>query len=188
MSGSRVVGCDEVGRGCLAGPLVVGAVILAKTIEGLKDSKLLTRLQREKLDKVIRAEALAFGLGWVSASEIDELGLTSAVRLAMQRALAEIANDYDEIIIDGNYNYLANNPLARTMVKADQLVPAVSAASIIAKVARDDYMASLAVKYQHYGFDKHVGYGTKAHLLALAEFGASDIHRKSFSPIRELVL
>lgn len=183
-----IVGVDEVGRGCWAGPLVVGAVILSKPITGLKDSKLLTKPQREKLNEIIRSEALAFGLGWASPGEIDELGLTNAESLAIERALAEINCDYDEIIIDGNYNFLTSNPKCRVMIKADRLIPAVSGASIIAKVARDNYMASLGTKYQGYGFDKHVGYGTKAHLLALAEFGASDIHRKSFSPIKELAL
>lgn len=180
------VGIDEVGRGCLAGPLVAGAVVLAGPISGLKDSKLLTRLARERLDEIIRASALAFGLGWVSAVEIDKLGLTSAVALAMQRALAEIAIDYDEIIIDGNYNFLASNPLASTLVRADNLIPAVSAASIIAKVARDNYMIELADSYRDYGFEHHVGYGTKAHLLALAKFGASYIHRRSFAPVKAL--
>lgn len=181
-----IVGIDEVGRGCLAGPLVAGAVALAEPISGLKDSKLLTRASREKLDKIIRASALAVGLGWASASEIDELGLTSACSLAMSRALAEIDCEYDEIIIDGNYNFLACEPKARCLIKADQLAPAASAASIIAKVARDNFMRELASEYPDYGFEAHVGYGTKAHLLAIAEFGASDIHRRSFAPIKGL--
>jgi ribonuclease HII len=180
------VGIDEVGRGSLAGPLVVGAVILAKKITGLKDSKLLSRIQRERLDITIRREAAAFGLGWVSHDEIDELGLTGAVRLAMERALAEINENYDEVVIDGNYNFLAGNPKCRTLIRADQLVPAVSAASIIAKVARDNFMIALADNYKNYGFESHVGYCTRAHLLALSKFGPCEIHRKSFMPVKLL--
>jgi len=181
------VGIDEVGRGCWAGPLVAGAVILPAPIAGLKDSKLLSKLQRENLDKIIRQNAVSFGLGWVSPAEIDEVGLTDAVRLAMQRALAEITIEYDEIIIDGNYNFLPDNPTAKTMIKADRLVPAASAASIIAKVARDNFMIELAGQYQNYGFEKHVGYGTAAHLAALKSFGVCDIHRRSFKPIKALL-
>ncbi|HEY5667783.1 MAG TPA: ribonuclease HII, partial [Candidatus Saccharimonadales bacterium] len=134
-----VLGVDEVGRGCLAGPVVAGAVLLGKTIPGLADSKKLTRLQREKLDVVIRRRAKTFGIGWVSPQELDELGLTAAVRLAMQRAVAEINVPYDKLVIDGNYNFLPDMPGSQCIVKADALVPAVSAASIIAKVARDAY-------------------------------------------------
>src|SRR5438270_580180 len=123
-----IVGIDEVGRGSLAGPLVAGAVILEKPIEGLKDSKLLTRAQREKISAQIHIQALALGIGWVQHAEIDELGLTAATRLAMQRALSEIRHVCDEIIIDGNYNFLKSYPAAKTIIKADSSVPAVSAA------------------------------------------------------------
>lgn len=180
------VGIDEVGRGPLAGPLVAGAVVLAEPISGLKDSKLLSKIQREKLDKIIRDEALAFGIGWATAAEIDELGLTSSCRLAMKRALEEITLDYDEIIIDGNYNFLSENQKAKTLIKADALIPAVSAASIIAKVARDNYMVGLAEKFPGYGFEQNAGYGTVKHLAALAEFGPSNFHRFSFAPIKTL--
>lgn len=182
------VGVDEVGRGCWAGPLVVGAVVLERPIDGLKDSKLLSRSRREKLDKIIRLEARAFGLGWVSPAEIDELGLTRAMTLAIRRALEQIKLDYDEIIIDGKYNFLTDNVKAKTMIKADQLVPAVSAASIIAKVARDNFMIELADKYKNYGFDSHVGYGTAIHRVALAEFGPCELHRLSFRPIKEYTI
>ncbi|MGH7239593.1 MAG: ribonuclease HII [Candidatus Saccharimonadales bacterium] len=181
-----IVGIDEVGRGSLAGPLVAGAVVLDRPIRGLKDSKLLTRNQREKLDKTIRVKALALGLGWVGPSELDEIGLTAACRLAMSRALKQIICSYDEIIIDGNYNFLSSEPRVRTLIKADQLIPAVSAASIIAKVARDNFMIELASQYENYGFEKHAGYCTKAHLLALNEFGPCAIHRKSFMPVKLL--
>lgn len=180
------VGIDEVGRGCWAGPLAAGAVVLDKKITGLKDSKQLSRRQREKFAATIRLEALAWGLGWASATEIDDFGLTKAISLAMQRALAEIAVAYDEIIIDGNLNFLAENPKAKAVVKADIKFTVVSAASIIAKVARDQFMAGICGQYADYGFDKHVGYGTALHLEKLRLYGLSDLHRRSFKPIQAL--
>lgn len=179
-----VLGIDEVGRGCWAGPLVAGAVILKRAIPGVRDSKQLTRKAREALDIVIRRRAVAYGLGWVAPDELDEVGLTAAVRLAYRRALAEIATAYDQIIIDGNYNFLADLPNARAIVKADATVPAVSAASIIAKVARDRYMAQAALQYPGYGFERHVGYGTAAHAAALQQFGLCELHRRSFKPMQ----
>lgn len=179
-----LVGIDEVGRGCLAGPLVAGAVVLGPPIPGLRDSKKLTKKQREAFDTTIRASAIAFSLGWVMPAEIDTLGLTKAVRLAMQRALSAITAPYDSIIIDGNYNFLAAHPLSSTMVGADDLVPAVSAASIIAKVARDQWMAEAAPAYPGYAFERHVGYGTKAHIHALQTLGACELHRRSFKPVQ----
>ena len=182
-----IVGIDEVGRGCWAGPVVAGAVVLGMPIEGLTDSKLLTKKQRQRLAAEIQTKALATGLGWVEAAMVDELGITAAVRLAMQRALAEISIDYEEIIIDGQLNFLAENVKARALVKADLSVPAVSAASIIAKVARDQYMADLAASYPQYGFDKHVGYGTALHLAMLKLHGVSDLHRRSYKPVAALL-
>ncbi len=180
-----IVGVDEVGRGCWAGPLVAGAVLLDKPIEGLKDSKKLTKLQREKLEVTIRAKAVAIGLGWVEPAEIDSVGLTEAVRLAMHRAVAEITAQYSEIIIDGNYNFLADIPNTSTLVKADDLIPAVSAASIVAKVARDNWMAEhAATQFPGYGFEKHVGYGTAVHRQALADFGVCALHRLSYKPVK----
>jgi ribonuclease HII len=181
------VGNDEVGRGCWAGPLVAGAVILNVSIDGLKDSKQLTKLQRGKLSQIIADEAAAVGLGWVWPQEIDAVGLTEAVRLAMQRALAEITLEHDAIIIDGSFNFLQNNPKSLAVIKADNSIPAVSAASIVAKVARDNFMHEVAVKYPEYGFDKHVGYGTSLHQQMLKLYGISDIHRKSFRPIQALL-
>jgi ribonuclease HII len=178
------VGIDEVGRGCWAGPLVAGAVILSTSISGLRDSKKLTKLQREKLAPQIHKEALAVGLGWVTPAEIDGIGLTRAVGLAMERAFAEISAEYDELIIDGNINYFPQDARAKAVVKADDSVPAVSAASIVAKVARDKYMAELGGKYAGYGFEKHVGYGTSVHIAALKLLGVSDIHRLSYKPIK----
>jgi ribonuclease HII len=177
------VGIDEVGRGCWAGPLVAGAVILKQPIEGLKDSKKLTKKQRESLTSKIYDQALAVGLGWVEPQEIDAIGLTRAVGLAMERAMAQITMHFDEMIIDGNHNFFPLEPRARALIKADDKVPAVSAASIVAKVARDTYMSQLGEQYAGYGFDKHVGYGTAAHIAALQTLGVSDIHRRSYKPI-----
>ncbi|HSX34008.1 MAG TPA: ribonuclease HII [Candidatus Saccharimonadales bacterium] len=183
-----IVGIDEVGRGCWAGPVVAGAVLLGEPIKGLNDSKKLTRKQRERLDAEIRLQAVAFGLGWVSASELDAVGLTEAVRLAMERALAQIHADYDELVIDGNLNYFAANPRARAVIAADSSVPAVSAASIIAKVARDRFMAQQSRLFPGYSFDRHVGYGTAAHLAALQSLGLCELHRRSFKPIQAFIV
>jgi ribonuclease HII len=181
------VGIDEVGRGCWAGPVVAGAVILQRSIAGLKDSKKLSRLQREKLAEIIHTQARAVGIGWVSARELDDIGLTVAVRLAMQRALAHITASYDEIIIDGNYNFLADLTTARTVIKADDSIACVSAASIVAKVARDNYMREQALLYPEYGFDTHVGYGSARHLAMLQKSGICSLHRLSFKPIQTLL-
>lgn len=180
-----ILGIDEVGRGCWAGPLVAGAVVLAKPIEGLADSKVLAKARREGLDVIIRQNALGIGLGWVQPNELDEIGLTEAVRLAMQRALAEVACKFDEIIVDGNYNFFPKDARARAVIKADGSVPAVSAASIIAKVARDKWMAEHAAKqFPLYQFEKHVGYGTKMHQEMLRLHGVCELHRRSFKPVR----
>ncbi len=181
-----IVGIDEVGRGCWAGPLVVAAVILPRRIRGLKDSKLLTKMQREFLAAKIHAQALAIGMAWIPPKQVDELGLTQATRLAAAEALNQIICKYDEIIIDGNFNYLADNPKAKALVKADNLVAAVSAASIVAKVARDQYMTEMAGKFPLYQFDRHVGYGTRLHAELLKLHGACELHRQSFAPIRLL--
>ncbi len=184
--GHMLVGIDEVGRGCLAGPLVAGAVVLGPRINGLRDSKLLTREQRETLALRIERKAIAYGLGWATPAEIDQLGLTTANGLAMQRALDCITCEYDEIILDGSYNYLKDNPLSKAIIKADQTVKAVSAASIIAKVARDNYMRNQAEIYPGYLFESHVGYATKAHRAALKQLGRCDLHRLSFAPVYSL--
>lgn len=181
------MGIDEVGRGCWAGPLVAGAVVLAHPIPGLKDSKKLSKKQRDKLADLINEQALAIGLGWVQPDEIDEIGLTEAVRLAMRRAVESIKLKCDEVIIDGNINFLSDNPKARALIKADDIVPAVSAASIVAKVARDNYMAEIATRYPDYGFASHVGYGTALHLEKLQLYGVSELHRRSFKPIAALI-
>jgi ribonuclease HII len=181
------VGIDEVGRGCWAGPLVAGAVLLATEVPGLKDSKKLSKVRREQLAADIEQSGAAIGIGWVAPDEVDSLGLTRAVQTAMERALQQITVAYDQVIIDGNINFLANIPSTEALIKADDTVPAVSAASIVAKVARDNYMAELAREYPGYGFERHVGYGTAVHIAALKKLGVSDVHRKSYKPVRALI-
>lgn len=177
-----IIGIDEVGRGCWAGPMVIGAVSLSSPIEGLRDSKCLTAIKRQFLSEIIYESASIANLGWVSAAEIDELGLTKATTLGIMRAISDV-DLYDEIIIDGAINYLPNNKKVKTLVKADDLVPAVSAASIIAKVARDNYMKQQALNYPMYLFDRHVGYGTRAHKEALDIHGVCPLHRLSYKPV-----
>jgi ribonuclease HII len=176
-----IVGIDEVGRGAWAGPLVVGAVLLGGAkIDGLTDSKLLTKQRREELDQEIRRAAMGIGLGWVSAPHLDKIGLTAALKLASRRALAHIRHDYHEIIIDGTIA-LVDDPRVTLMKKADLLVPSVSAASVVAKVARDNYMKHLGTIFPHYKFGSHVGYGTAAHRDAVHIHGLTPLHRRSWS-------
>jgi ribonuclease HII len=185
--GMQIAGVDEVGRGCWAGPVVAAVVVLDKPIPGLKDSKKLTKKRREQLAVLIREQAASYAIGWADAATVDDVGLTAAVKLAMERAVDALSVPYEELIVDGNLNYLAKYPNSIAIVKADDSVPAVSAASIIAKVARDAYMAEMALRHPAYGFDRHVGYGTAAHIAALAASGVSAIHRKSFKPVRALL-
>lgn len=184
-----ILGIDEVGRGPWAGPMVVGAVVLGGAeIEGLTDSKKLTKKRRVILDKEIRQKAAGFGLGWVSAEEIDEIGLGPALRLATKRAVQDVDASFHEIIIDGTINLLAETPLSShvsTMPKADLLVPSVSAASIVAKVARDTYMAQQDDVYPGYSFGSHAGYGTAAHRTAIEQLGVTPLHRLSFAPLQK---
>ncbi len=166
---------------------MAGAVALSRPIAGLKDSKKLSPGQRQWLAAIITTQAAAYGLGWVSPQEVDTIGLTAAVKLAMERAMAEIRLPYDQLIVDGNYNFLVDLPGSQAMIRADDSVPAVSAASIIAKVARDTYMQQQAMHYPGYGFERHVGYGTAAHRAALATYGICDLHRRSYKPIQALL-
>lgn len=182
-----ILGIDEVGRGPWAGPLVVGAVVLGgMVIEGLTDSKKLSKKRRGELDLIIRESATAYGLGWVHADEIDQIGLSEALRLATRRAVEQVTSPYHEIIIDGTINFLDGTTKGKyvtTMPKADLLVPSVSAASIIAKVARDTYMAKQDDIYAGYKFSSHVGYGTAVHRAAIEKYGVTPLHRLSFAPL-----
>ncbi len=237
-----ILGIDEVGRGPWAGPLVIGAAILpdrfAKNGEpladeswqdALTDSKKLTAKKRENLAPQITEKAIATGLGWVPASELDEIGLSNALKLATRRAVCDalkvkdisaikidtdqttkpeselertskrlsaqqkankVSLPFTEIIIDGTQNFLKDTPLENlvsVLPKADAKVKEVSAASIIAKVARDNYMKELAEKYPGYGFENHVGYGTAAHKTALEKLGPCPEHRQSFAPVARLL-
>lgn len=182
-----ILGIDEVGRGPWAGPLVVGAVVLGNAeISGLTDSKKLTKKKRELLDVQIRDSVAGFGLGWVHADELDEIGLSASLVLATKRAVEQVTASYSEIVIDGTINFLKDTTKGRyvtTLPKADLLVPSVSAASIIAKVARDRYMADQDAIYPGYNFASHVGYGTAMHRLAIDELGVTPLHRLSFAPL-----
>lgn len=186
-----IVGIDEVGRGPWAGPLVFGAVVLGDTqIDGLTDSKKLSKKRREILAAQIMENAKAVGLGWVPSTELDELGMSKALSLGCRRALEQISVPYEQIILDGTVNLLRDTgkgPYVTTMAKADLLVPSVSAASIVAKVARDHYMAEQDELYPGYGFGAHVGYGTAAHKASLERLGVSPLHRKSFAPIAAIM-
>ena len=191
-----ILGIDEVGRGPWAGPLVVGAVILGGAeIEGLNDSKKLTKKHREALDEVIREQAAAWALGWVSAGELDNVGMSQALRLATRRVVKQIQLQckeknvaFDEIIIDGTVNFLADTALGRyvtVMAKADGLIPSVSAASIIAKVARDQFMVEQDSVYPEYGFASNAGYGVAKHRAAIERLGVTPLHRLSFAPLQK---
>lgn len=180
-----IIGIDEVGRGSWAGPLVVAAVGLGGAeIAGLTDSKLLTKKKRERLSREIKLVAPLVGIGWVSARDIDRIGLSAALRLAAHRAVAQLNLSLDDqIIIDGTVR-LIDDPRVTLMKKADLIVPSVSAASVIAKVARDDYMALCDTIFPGYGFAGHVGYGAAKHRAAIEQLGPSPIHRMSFEPLK----
>lgn len=183
-----ILGIDEAGRGPWAGPLVVGAVVLGCEIEGLNDSKKLSKKRREALEVEILAGAQAAATGWVSAKELDELGMSEALRLATRRAVEQITVPYHEIIIDGTVNFLKDTTKGQyvtTLPKADALIPSVSAASIIAKVARDRYMAELDDRYPGYGFKSHAGYGVARHRDAIDTLGVTPEHRLSFAPLQK---
>jgi ribonuclease HII len=185
-----MIGIDEVGRGCWAGPLLVVAARQCGSLPaGLTDSKLLSRSQREEILDLLSI-CCEFGNGWVEALEIDRLGLAEALRLGVQRALSDLkVLESEEVLLDGSVNYINSKyKYGRCEIDADLNVPIVSAASIHAKVTRDNLMRSLAKKYPDYGFENHVGYGTKFHRSAIVQLGALEgVHRYSFKPIQALV-
>ena len=188
-----LVGVDEAGRGPLAGPVVAAAVLLdpARPIAGLRDSKKLSARRREQLDLLIRENALDFGLGVAQAEEIDAINILQATLLAMRRALQALRLKPMHIIIDGNKApYLADlfeDCRIETLPGGDDLVPAISAASILAKCWRDARMTEFDRQYPGFGLAQHQGYPTAAHLAALARLGPSPIHRRSFAPVRSLL-
>ncbi len=186
--GGLIAGVDEAGRGPLAGPVVAAAVILDELhpIKGLADSKTLTALRREKLFDEIRAKALCCSISQASVEEIEQLNILQATLLAMRRAVEGLRLLPKLVLVDGN-----RLPLlairAEAIVKGDALVPAISAASILAKVYRDRWCAEYDQQFPLYGFARHKGYGTAEHLAALREYGACPQHRKTFRPVSDLV-
>ena len=179
-----MAGVDEAGRGPLMGPVVAAAVILdeLRPIKGLADSKKLTALQRDKLYDEIRAKALCCSIAQASVEEIDELNILQATLLAMKRAVEGLRLKPHKVLVDGN-RLPKLDILAEAIVKGDALVPAISAASILAKVYRDRWCAEYDQQFPQYGFAGHKGYGTAAHLAALRAHGACPQHRKSFAPV-----
>lgn len=184
----NVAGVDEVGRGPLAGPVLAGAVILdpERPVAGLRDSKRLSARRRTELAALIREHAWSWALGRAEVQEIDKLNILRASHLAMQRAVAALAVDPELVLVDGNMAPEFAVP-AIAVVGGDDRVQAISAAAIIAKVARDEEMVTLADRYPGYGLDQHKGYPTRAHLLALDKQGASPVHRRSFAPVRRVL-
>ncbi|HXU92623.1 MAG TPA: ribonuclease HII [Gallionella sp.] len=183
-----ICGVDEAGRGPLAGPVSAAAVILdeANPIEGLADSKKLSERQRDLLAPVIRERALAWAVAYAEVGEIDSLNILQATLLAMKRAVLALPVQPQQVLVDGLYCPQTGIP-SQAIVKGDSKVAAISAASILAKTSRDELMLQLHEQYPNYGFAEHKGYPTPAHLAALREHGVSDVHRRSFKPVRELL-
>jgi ribonuclease HII len=185
-----VAGLDEAGRGAWAGPVAAAAVILApgsdlvQQLNGVRDSKLMTARQRTEAAKRIRAMAVSWGVGFATAAEIDALGILPSTRLAMQRALQQLVPPAQHLLIDALR--LPAVALPQTaLIKGDQQVLSIAAASVLAKTARDALMVDLEQEFPGYGFARHKGYGTAAHRAALQALGASPIHRMSFAPLRK---
>ena len=178
---TAICGVDEAGRGPLAGPVCAAAVILPKDLElpGLNDSKKLTDKKRRELFPIIQEKAIAYGIAFASEKEIDAMNILQATFLAMQRAIDQLEGKADFALIDGNREKDFGLPV-KTVVKGDSLSANIAAASVLAKVSRDNLMEEMAQKYPEYGFEIHKGYGTKAHYAALTEHGPSPIHRMTF--------
>lgn len=183
-----ICGVDEAGRGPLAGPVYAAAVILdpARPIVGLADSKKLSARKRERLALEIRAKALAWAIAQASVEEIDSLNILQATLLAMKRAVSALAIPPIEVLIDGNRCPVLSLP-TRAIIGGDATVPEISAASILAKTARDAEMLRLHEQFPQYSFDRHFGYGTAIHLAALREHGPATCHRRTFAPVRKLL-
>ena len=189
---SVIAGLDEVGRGPLAGPLLTAAVILPLDrpltwLTNLRDSKQLTARQREALAPQIEADAVGIGYGWVPAAEIDQVGLSRALRLAACRALEQLPMKPDLVLADGRDRLHLPVP-TEMIIKGDAAVPSIAAAAVLAKIARDRWMLDLHQQYPAYGFDRHKGYASPQHLRALRQHGPCPEHRRSFAPLRQLPL
>ncbi|HEX6638287.1 MAG TPA: ribonuclease HII [Steroidobacteraceae bacterium] len=186
----RIAGVDEAGRGPLAGPVVAAAVILnpARPIRGLADSKALEHEERVRLARLVRERALCYAVAWADPEEIDSINILQATMLAMRRALLGLAVPPEHVLVDGNRcpcpDGLGFECGYRAVVKGDARVPAISAASILAKTTRDALMCELDGRYPGFALSGHKGYGTPSHLAALNAFGPSPLHRRSFSPVR----
>jgi ribonuclease HII len=190
---ARIAGVDEAGRGPLAGPVVAAAVILGRGrgIAGLADSKVLTAAERARLSGEIRRRALSFGIGWADPAEIDALNILHATFLAMRRAILAMNPCPQRLIVDGNrlprLEGLGVVLTARAIIGGDATEPAISAASILAKTARDQYMDQMDAVYPQYAFASHKGYATRKHRTLLAEHGPCPLHRRSFAPVVSLL-
>lgn len=185
---SRIAGVDEVGRGCLAGPVVAAAVILDpnRPIKGLRDSKKLSAKKRDELAEEIKEKALAWSVAAMGPEVIDKINILQATLEAMKAAVEKLPVEPDFVQVDGN-KLPKWKWLSEAVVKGDDKVEWISAASIIAKTTRDAYMCKIAELYPQYGFEHHVGYGTAEHIKALKAYGSTPIHRKTFAPVREVI-
>ena len=185
---SRIAGVDEVGRGCLAGPVVAAAVILDpnRPIKGLRDSKKLSAKKRDELAEEIKEKALAWSVAAMGPEVIDKINILQATLEAMKAAVEKLPAEPDFVQVDGN-KLPKWKWLSEAVVKGDDKVEWISAASIIAKTTRDGYMCKIAELYPQYGFEHHVGYGTAEHIKALKAYGPTPIHRKTFAPVREVI-
>ena len=183
-----LAGVDEVGRGSLIGPVYAAAIILNNSIDQklLKDSKTLTKDRREELEKYIKKNSI-WAIGQASTKEIEKINILQASLLAMKRAILKLKTNPSLVLIDGNKLPDLKNYELKYIIKGDQKIPSISAASIIAKVSRDKFITKLSKEFNDYGWDTNSGYGTKEHLKAIKQFGVTKYHRKTFSPISDLI-